>query len=86
MDEFEPLSYCCIRDLYVYEDEKIFNVEVLKIIHYNEHLRAIELKLTGQTMWHVYADFLCHGTLHLKKKDESIYIIEQQFWMYDEQC
>ena len=30
--ELDPFFYCCIRDIYVYGDEKIFNVEALNIL------------------------------------------------------
>lgn len=47
--------------------KKIFNVQTI------QHFRAIELELTGQILWHIYADFFfCHGMLHLQKKDGSL--------------
>ena len=83
-DGLEPFCYCCIRDIYVYEDEKIFNVETLNIVQYYEHCRAIEVKMTGQTLWNVYANFFCHEMLPLKKRDGRLYLVEQQFWMCNE--
>ena len=39
-DEFEPFNYCKIKNIYIHNDEKIFEVEVMMIITYHDNIRA----------------------------------------------
>ena len=79
-DDYEPFLYCHIKNIYVYQDAKIFELEVMEIVLYNENLRAIQVTTTDQTLWCLYTDFFFHGALHLKRKAEDVYIIDKQFW------
>ena len=81
-DEDEPFLYCIIKNIYVYKDAKIFEVEILKIVLYCDSIRAIKVKPTNQTLWCLYTDLFIHGILHLKRKAENVFIIDKQFWTY----
>ena len=81
-DNYEPFIYCHIKNIYVYQDAKIFELEEIDIVYYNENIRAIKVKTTGQTLWCLYNDLYYHGPLHLKRKGENIYIVDKQFWTY----
>jgi len=43
-DHEEPFLYCSINNIYVYKDVKIFELEKMKILLYDEKLRAIQVK------------------------------------------
>ena len=73
-DNYEPFFYCCIKDIYVYEDTKIFELEEMEIVLYKENLRAIEVKATNQTLWCLPIDLYYHGAMHLKRKRKCMYI------------
>ena len=79
-DEFEPFNYCRIKNIYIHNDEKIFEVEVMMIITYHDNIRAIQVATTDQTLWCLYTDFYYHGILHIKTKAENMFIIDKQFW------
>ena len=79
-DEYEPFVYCKIKNVYVYNDAKIFEVEVMKIVLYHDNIRAIQVTTTNQTLWCLYTDLYFHGILHLKRKAENVFVIDKQFW------
>ena len=49
-DDYEPFIYCTIKNIYVYKDVKIFELEIMKIVLYKENIRAIQVAITDQTM------------------------------------
>ena len=60
-------------------------MEVMKIIQYAEHLRAIEIGFTSQVLLAVYDDFCGQGVLHLKKSGLHTYVIERELWFLHQQ-
>ena len=75
-----PYAYCQIQDIYIYNDHKVFKLGVMKIIQYVEHLRAIEIGFTSQTLLAVYDDFYGHGVLHLK--ESRLMLLKESFGLF----
>lgn len=76
----ESFIYCYIQNIYVYKDHKIFEVEVMKVLEFKDHIRAIHVAYTGQRLWCLHTDLFCHGVLHLLTKDRKIHIIDKQYY------
>ena len=71
-DEYEPFVYCKIKNVYVYNDAKIFEVEVMKIVLYHDNIRAIQVTTTNQTLWCLYTDlYIFSWDITLKKKSRK---------------
>lgn len=75
----EDFIYCRILNIYVYKDFKIFQAARIKVVAFNEHLKAIEVANTDQHLWFCYDDLLSNSIMHLLFKNASTYIIDKQF-------
>ena len=42
-----------MQDVYIYNDHKVFQLEVMKVLQYIEHVRAIEIAFTSQKLLYV---------------------------------
>ena len=80
IDENKDFVYCCIVNIYIYKDFKIFEMERMNVLSFNEHLRAIEVGNTSHRLWCCYDDLFCNGVIHLLLNNGSMYIIDKQFW------
>jgi len=74
-----------VQDVYIYNDHKVFQLEVMKVLQYIEHLRAIENlrdNLYQPKLLYVYEDFFTHGVASTQaglRINYKIYIIEGDF-------
>ena len=69
--------YCYVHNIYIYKDHKIFDVEIMNVLSFKGHIRAIHVTYIDQRMWCHHNDLFCHGILHLLTKDENTYIIDK---------
>ena len=82
-DDVEDFIYSYIQNIFIYKDYKVFEVELMKVSVFKDHIRALQVVFTGQRLWCLDSDFFCHGVLHLLTKDKNTYIIDKQFyWRY----
>ena len=44
----QRFSYCCIREILIYNDDKVFLLELLNV-NYNEHFRALKIENSAWT-------------------------------------
>ena len=72
--------YCYVHNIYIYKDYKVFEVEVMELLAFKDHIRAIHVSFTGQRLWCLHTDFFCHGVLHLLTKDKNIHIVDKQYY------
>ena len=66
----EPCTYAQIQDIIVYDNHKLFEVNMLNIIAHDSHCQCIQVEVpeTSTTVCCLYSQFHCHGVLHLKKR------------------
>ena len=55
----------------------MFRVNEVNIVSIDEHLRAMEIKITNQVMLINYRHLYCHGVLHPKPRGTKVYIVEK---------
>ena len=76
--------YCMIKDMYVYDDIKLFLVQALEIKFYVDHYKSFVVTLnSSDVIAIVYDDFFMHETLSVKKKNETLYIVETCYNNYN---
>ena len=68
-DDVEDFIYSYIQNIYIYKI--IFEVELMKVSVFKNHIKAIQVVFTGQRLWCLDSDFICHGVLHLLTKDRK---------------
>ncbi len=81
--EHPHFTYCVIQDVYVIEDNKVFEVKQLEVGDNAPHLKSICLELSETILLVTYNDFYSHGILHLKTKGDQLYIIEKDTCQYN---
>ena len=75
----EDFIYCYIQNIYVYKDFKIFQAERMRVVSFNEHLRAVEVAHASQHLWFCYDELFSNSVMHVLFKNGSMYIIDKQF-------
>ncbi len=73
----DPFVYCQIQEVYGYNDHKIFLTNVVQILSYEEHFKAVKVVITEQPLLCHVNELYCHGVLHLKPKGNDLYIVER---------
>ena len=76
-DAVLPFQYAYIIDIYIYRDHKILVTNIINIIRFDPHIRAIEVAVTEDVMLCHIIDLHCHGVLHLKHQGLHTYLIEK---------
>ena len=72
----DGFTYHQILTMYVVNDTKVFLLEELEAV-FQQHFMAYEVTKSGKTKLCLYDSFARHGVLHLKNKQNSMYIIEK---------
>ena len=75
-----PFKYAQIKEIYVYEDQKVMLMQVVEVISAIHHLRAITVTITEEMYLSHYNNLYCHGVLHLKQLESNYYIVEKDHW------
>ena len=71
-----PFEYAMIKDIYVLEDEKVFNTNLLCVNHFTDHTKSLIVSPTGDEVVVTVQDIFCHGVLHIKQKANGFHLTE----------
>ena len=73
----DPHLYALITSIYVIEDHKVFHCQVLELLEVVDHLKSLSVLKTNRTMLITYHNFYTHGVLHLKSRNDKLYLVEK---------
>ena len=64
-----PFTYATIQDIYVYEDQKLFQANPLHIQVFLDTTKSYIVSPTADVVMVTIHDFFCHGVLHVKSNN-----------------
>ena len=70
-------DYC---NIYVYNDMKVFVVEVLHVCSFVDHLKAYHVIPIHKYIIVHYNDLYSHEVLHIKEKNSRLYVVESSYF------
>ena len=59
LQDDQIVGYCCVKNIFVINDQKIFLVELLNL-HHCDHIRAIQISYSGQEAMCLYSMLYIH--------------------------
>jgi hypothetical protein len=76
-----PFTYVQIKKVYyVHLDHKIFVTNIVQVCEFVQPLRALNIVITEQPLLCLSTRLYCHGVLHLKHHNNSLYLVEKDHW------
>ena len=74
-------DYCKLCNIYVYNDMKLFVVEVLHVCSFVDHLKAYHVIPTHKYIIVHYNESMIF--IHIKEKNSRLYVVESSFCNYE---